>query len=169
MKECTNRVSTRDTRRAKPKDTGVGEELNRFWKKSFINDLLDFRGRSMMKQFLAEQILSNILVDTKTHFKSRLRMFLASLLRDGDSNGNPKLEARRLTGQVFANHWKDVPTDLKSKLWDVLPADVERSVAYDVKKNPEKYLNATLRMRREMERPEIAAKKKIRFQCPLSC
>ena len=165
VKECMNRVSMRESRGAKLKDTGMGEELDRFWKKSFNEiypDLLDFKGRSMMKQLLAQEILSNILVDTKTHFKSRFRTFLESLLRDGDSNGNPKSEACKLTGQVFANHWNDVPIDLKRKLRDILPADVEKSVAYDVMKNPEKYLNATLSMCREMERVQNV-KKKIHF------
>ena len=56
-------------------------------------------------------------------------------------------------GQIFANHWNNIPTYyLESRLRDILPTNVERSVAYDVKKNPEKYLNATLKMWRDMER-----------------
>ena len=68
-----NKVSIRDARGAKPKGTGVGEELDRFWNDSFgkiYPELVDFRGRSMLKQLLSEQTLDNTLVDTKTHFKS---------------------------------------------------------------------------------------------------
>ena len=78
-----------------------------------------------MKQLLAEQILSNILVDTKTNFKSRLQRFLESIL----SWDNSKSTACKLAGKVFVGIWDDVPKDLKSKLRDILPANVEKSVA----------------------------------------
>ena len=65
---------------------------------------------------------------------------------------NFKLTACKLAGQVFVGIWDDIHVNLKSKLQDVLPANVEKLVAYDLKKNLGKYLNATLRMCQAMER-----------------
>lgn len=168
VKECINRVSTRNGSGAKPKDTGLGEELDDFWKQSFgkiYPNLLDFRGRSQVKQLLAEQMLSNILVDVKTHFKSRLRTFLEfRLTGSGCEVDCKKKEARRLTGLLFARSWSDVPSWLRRDLEGIIPPDVEKSVAYDVKKKPERYLSGTLNMCLEMEGAEDSkCKAKVHF------
>lgn len=64
-------------------------------------------------------------------------------------------EGHRLTWQLFANHWDYVPTDLKSKLLDILLGDIETSVAHDVEK---KSLNLMLTCARKWNEPKNAAK-----------
>ena len=87
-----------------------------------------------MKQLLAQQILCKdpLQVETATIHRGsiKLRQFHHGQTR----------------GAVFVGMWDEVPTNLKSGLEEIFPADVERSVAYDLKKNPGKYLNATLKM-----------------------
>ena len=71
---------------------------------------LGLQGKRMLKQHLAEQILSNIIIDTKTHFKLR---FLQSLLGEYHSAWDSKsggMQAYR------AGHCKNVPTNLELKL-----------------------------------------------------
>ncbi len=46
----------------------------------------------------------------------------------------------------MAGNWKCIPADLRTKLQEVLLEDVEKSVNYDLKKNPSKYLDSTLKM-----------------------
>lgn len=150
-----NRVCTRSSRGAKPKDTGLGVEL---WTQNYSTiypTLVECRGRSFMKQLLAEQTLNNILVDVKIHFKSRLQRFIKGALNYNDSEST----AGTFAGQVLVGIWGEVPTDLKSKLQEILPANVERSVAYDLKKNP---LNAMLKMRQAMEPVSEEKRKKIK-------
>ena len=84
-----------------------------------------------MKQLIAEQILSNILTDTKTHFKSTLGRFLQGVLKRDDS----KSTGCKLAGQVFVGNWENVPVDVKGKILDILPVNLDKSVAYDLKKD----------------------------------
>ena len=100
----------------------------------------------MLKQLIADQILSNILVDTVIHFRLRMVTFLQSLLGEGNSAQDAKMEAHMIAGRVFAGYWKDIPTNLELNLREILPGDVERSVAYDLKKNTAKYLEETLKI-----------------------
>lgn len=67
---------------------------------------------------------------------------------------------------MYVGVWDEVPTDLKSKLQNILPADLEKLVAYDLKKNPGKFLNATLRMCQAMELVAKGKKKKKRHFLP---
>ena len=45
-----------------------------------------------------------------------------------------KSTARKLAGQVLVGNWENVPVDVKSKLLDVFPANVEKSVAKNLGK-----------------------------------
>lgn len=150
VKDCINIVSTRDPRGAKTKDNGMGEKLNSFWEDSFSKiypNLLDSRGR----QLIAEEILSNILVDMKTHFGSRLAKFASSLLSKTHSASTAKSDASKFARRAMAGQWASIPKDLEKALRAIFPSDVERCMAYDLKKHPEKYLDTTLKMCRKME------------------
>ncbi len=67
MRQCLNQVCEKDARGAKLKDNSLQEEITVVWREMFCNiypDLVNLRGRSLMKQLLANQMLNCILTDT---------------------------------------------------------------------------------------------------------
>ena len=56
--------------------------------------------------------------------------------------------ARHLTNHIFQCQWDEVPNNITPKLWialkptleNILPTNIEKSVHYDLEKNPGKYL-----------------------------
>ena len=123
----------------------------------------------MTKQLMAEQMASYILVDTKTHFKSRFARFVVVLLRRQDATDRnidtpqsleTQVKAKRpsrvelkmehnLTNRVFAGEWENIPDSLSRQLKAVLPRNIEKNVWYDLKKNPSEYIRSTMKMCRE--------------------
>lgn len=83
MRHCMNQVCARDPRGARVKGEELGDEMRLFWDSKFSSiyqEKVDMRCKSALKQLVAQQMLDNILVDVKTHFESRLRRVVRSLL-----------------------------------------------------------------------------------------
>ena len=83
VRHCMNSVCKRDTSGRKPNGDTLGEDISRFWKEKFsiaYPERLEGKGLSVLKQLLCQQLLNCILVDTKTHFKSRLAKLVAVTL-----------------------------------------------------------------------------------------
>lgn len=144
-------MCTKDNRGARPKDGALGEKLQTFWKKTFCKihpDKIDLTGKSRLKAILAEQMCSNVLVDCKTHFRSRLFKFVVHLL-GGDAG--KRREATTVLNSALSGDWENVEPWLKSALGEVLPREIEKgSIHYDLKKSPEKYVACTRRLCRAM-------------------
>lgn len=182
LKNSINCMCTKSGRGVKPKiDVSFKDDMSTFWKLHFSKiypDLLAGEGLSMLKQLLADQMLSCILVDTKTHFKSRLAKFIHFLVkrkgREQDRELNSqnsgeqeddvhsqeclekrwtaieKKEAFRIASSVFANKWVEVPPELKYDLRSILPSEPRKNVAYDLTIDPSRYVESTLRISRLM-------------------
>ena len=143
------------------------EDVTRFWKEKFslaYPERLEGRGLSMLKQLLAEQLLDCILVDVKTHFKSRLTKLVAVTLRksatDHESAAHRDTrildnEAKRFTKEeksatfavttkVCTGKWDGICPSVASVLKEVLPTNVKNNVNYDLVKNPSRYIESTL-------------------------
>jgi len=171
MRQCLRQVCSRDKRGAKLKDTLLTETMATFWKGTFCSiysDLLDCTGISVTMQILAEQMLSCILMDTKTNFISRFTRCIACMLRkmrSGEeeqgrvparSNGRKysKEELRQanlLTREAFMGRWENVPHDLACLLKGVLPSDIIKNVYYDLQRDPSRYIKSTFEICKLME------------------
>lgn len=86
------------------------------------------------------------MVDVKTHFKKRFSYFVASLLDDESNARDVKIKAGKITADIFSGRWEGIPESLASIICKVLPKEIDKSVYYDLKANPSKYLNSTLKM-----------------------
>lgn len=148
VKLCMNAVSQKDGRGKKPKDSfGLEDEMKVFWKNRFsliYHELIDFKGSSFLKQIIAEQILDAVQVDCRTNFRKRFRQYVLHLL--GTKDVDARLKAGKIVHDVFSLDWNSVPESLRDALRTVLPVGVEKSVYYDLKNSPCKYLNCTLQM-----------------------
>lgn len=144
MKQCLNQVCTKNNRGAKLKDGALEEKLRTFWKDRFCKihpDKSDLTGKSRLKAILAEQMCSNVLVDCKTHFRSRLFRLVMHLLR-GDAD--KRHEASKAVASAFSNDWENMEPRLRNTLRKVLPDEIEKgSISYDLKKSPGKYVACT--------------------------
>ena len=151
MKQCLNQVCTKDNRGVKLKDSALEEKFRTFWNERFCNihkDRIDLTGKSRLKAVLAEQMCSNILVDCKTHFRSRLFKLVIHLL-GGDAG--KRWEASKVVESVFSGNWENIEPTLENSLRKVLPADIEKgNIYYDLKKSPGKYVACTKRLCKAM-------------------
>lgn len=64
----------------------------------------------------------------------------------GDDKHLQRKKASRITSAAFAGHWESVPESMRERLREVLPKEVERCVQYDLKKDPSRYVESTLRI-----------------------
>jgi hypothetical protein len=108
-------------------------------------DKVDMKGLRVCKALLAEQMMSTVLVDVTTRFRSRCVKLC--LLLGAENKG----EASKFVNAAFFQKWKDVPAPYLKALKRVLPPDpAKNSTFYDLKARPEKYFEATLRLCREL-------------------
>ena len=127
LKQCQNELCKIGRSTDKPKSSGIEEELKGFARdfKSIYPEEIDMEGKSYLKTTVAEQMLSNILVDARTNFKSRVKKFIPSKLQDSI---NPKREAAKMTGLIFAGKWERVPSRVSALMRGVLPSEVQVSI-----------------------------------------
>lgn len=169
VRHCINRVCSRDSRGKRPNDDSLGEDMRTFWKLHFSRvypELLEGKGLSVLKQLLAQQMLSCILTDVKSHFKSRLARLVHLLLKRSDNGEHSdaqdksvgpgrwtrgeRTKAHLIATRVFADRWDEVPSDIVGVLKGVLPPDAKKNVAYDLVRDPSRYVESTLRISRLM-------------------
>ena len=165
IRHCINCVCSRESSGRRPKDDSLGEDMRTFWKLHFgriYPDVLDGKGLSVLKQLLANQMLSCILIDVKSHFKSRLARLVHHLLKTENGehsdaedksirwNSRERMTAHRIASRAFADRWDEVPSEIVNVLKGVLPLDVKKNVAYDLVRDPSRYIESTLRISRLM-------------------
>jgi hypothetical protein len=152
MRQCIAQVCSKENRGVKLKDSELSEKVVHFWKCTFCKiypDLLDGRGLSVLKQLLAEQMLTSILVDTKTHFCSRFVKLIVHMNKEPEDGQNARKASReelraaqRIASEAFAGRWENLAEALKK----VLPPDVVKSVQYDLKRDPARYVSSTFKI-----------------------
>ncbi len=75
LKLCANQISVRSASGAKAKDDGnLSEKFQSFWKDNYRDvhpEKLDVRGKCRMVAEIASSACSAVLVDIKTHFRTR--------------------------------------------------------------------------------------------------
>ncbi len=75
LKLCANQISVRSASGAKAKDDGnLSEKFQSFWKDHYRDvhpEKLDVRGKCRMVAEIASSVCSAVLVDIKTHFRTR--------------------------------------------------------------------------------------------------
>lgn len=125
--------------------------MRTFWIEKFCkihSDKINLTGKSRLKAILAEQMCINILVDCKTHFRSRLFKLVVQLLGGGTGK---RREASNVVASAFSGDWENIEPCLANTLRKVLPNEIEKgSVHYDLKKSPGKYVACTKRLCKEM-------------------
>ena len=100
---------------------------------------------SILKSILAEQMLTIVLTDVTTRFRSRCAKLCILL---GAEN---KRAASKIVDSAFFQRWSNVPSPQKEALKRVLPENPTKdSTFYDIKASPGRYLEATLKLCREM-------------------
>ncbi len=103
------------------------------------------KGLSMMKSLVVEQMLSTVLTEVTTRFRSRCIKLCISL---GAKN---KREASNIVHSAFLGEWEEVVNPYSDSLKRILPqSPAKNNITYDLKANPSKYLEATLRLCREL-------------------
>ena len=163
IRHCMNCVCTRDARGRKPIGDILGEDITKFWNEKFsiaYPQTLEGRGLSVLKQLLCQQLLDCVLVDTKTHFKSRLSKLIAVTLHKSatdHASKDTKVLDKELTmitkeekkvafavaTKVCAGKWDGLCPSVALVLKEVLPANV-KNVNYDLKCDPSRYIQSTL-------------------------
>ena len=94
---------------------------------------VDMRGKSKLKQLVAEQMLTVVSTDVSVRFESRCAKLCRSV---GDLS---KKSACRVVRSAFSGNWEDVPASCESPLKRVLPDDpLKGNTFYDIKARPER-------------------------------
>lgn len=95
----------------------LGREMQHFWERKFLSlypDRVDMRGRNVLKQIVAQQMLDNILTDSKTHFESRLLKTVRFLLKS----------RCEVSGIGMCGDFESVSQEMRDELRSIMPREV---------------------------------------------
>ncbi len=145
---CLDQLCERNNRGVQCKSTETLIQMREYGKEVFSTiypEKLDMKGLSMMKSLVVEQMLSTVLTEVTTRFRSRCIKLCISL---GAKN---KREASNIVHSAFLGEWEEVVNPYSDSLKRILPqSPAKNNITYDLKANPSKYLEATLRLCREL-------------------
>ncbi len=143
-----DQVCKRSSRGKKCKASEVLEQMREYSEQLFVDiypQKVDMKGLCMMKSLVAEQMLSTVLTEVTTRFESRC---VKLCIKKGAKN---KREASQIVNSAFLGRWDDLEDTYSEPFKRVLPPNVTKnSIHYDLKANPSRYFEATLRLCREI-------------------
>lgn len=145
-------VCTKDARGKKVKDGQLSEEMTLFFNtrsSAQYPDLVDMKGKRVLKQILAEEMLKCIPVDTSGKGS---RVWYGTSWSYRATMPSTCGETAALAGD-----WDAVPEPMRGPLQEVLPKEVDKCVQYHLKKDPSAYVESTMRMCLAMEDCKFAS------------
>lgn len=153
---CIKTTGVRDNRGKKAENQDLQNELNDFYEKEFKSVLThnkhDLRNMTFMLPYLATQMVTAINNNLKEHFIKRLIRFVNATVNIDDKTIVNKLK------KCLLENTDDVPNELSQ--WyemyrnKILPQTFEKSVYYDVKVYPSKYIIHSFYMNEVLEEQE---------------
>jgi len=163
---CMMNLGERDNRGKKPANTKLLQELATFYEKEFQpifnHQKFDIRCMSYTLPYICQTMETCLSVNLKEHFVKRLLRFInifASKYYDEKIVSNdPKAKKEmiwKLKKAITDNKYDDIPEPLKS--WfskhhiHILPKTFEKSISYDCKVNPYKYIKYSFYMNQKYE------------------
>ena len=163
---CLKATGTRDNRGRKAQNELLQAELDAFYKDEFKpllahEDKFDLRCYGYLLPYLATQMHTAIHNNLKEHFVTRLLRFINKTAEMYEEDLD-KVEARKarrgLKNAIFENDASLVPDRYKAWYKDyrrfIAPSEWDKSLSYDAKANPERYLASSFYMNSVLEKME---------------
>ena len=94
---------------------------------------------------IAEEMVRNILINTKAHFKDRCIKFLMIMM------DIMKSDASSMIHEIFLGKYDNVKADVKQLMQSILPCEINKSVYYHLESNLEDFVNSTMNMAMQIE------------------
>ena len=163
---CLKATGERDNRGRKAQNESLQAELDAFYKDEFKpllahEDKFDLCCYSKLLPYLATQMHTAIHNNLKEHFVTRLLRFINKTAEMYEEDLD-KVEARKarrgLKNAIFENKLSLVPD--RYKAWykehrsHIAPSEWDKSLSYDAKANPERYLASSFYMNSVLEKME---------------
>ena len=163
---CLKATGKRDNRGRKAQNESLQAELDAFYEYEFKSllaheDKFDLCCYSKLLPYLATQMHTAIHNNLKEHFVTRLLRFINKTAEMYDEDLD-KVEARKarrgLKNAIFENKLSLVPE--RYKAWyeehrsHIAPSEWDKSLPYDAKANPERYLASSFYMNSVLEKME---------------
>ena len=153
---CIKTTGVRDNRGKKAENQELHRELNDFYEKEFkpllTHNKHDLRNMTYLLPYLATQMVTAINNNLKEHFIKRLIRFV---------NSTVKLEDKAVVNRLkkcLLEDTNDVPNELsewyKTYRDKILPQTFDKSVYYDVKAHPSRYIIHSFYMNEVLETQE---------------
>jgi hypothetical protein len=162
-------LGTRDNRGKKSGNDELIKKLEDFYKLEyqpiFNHTKFDLKGLSFTLPYIAISIETMLSTNLKEHFIKRLYRFInifsnkyydeKYMNNNKDYETEKKKEIFKLKKAIYENKFEDIPEKLKE--WfnqhknNILPTDFNKSIAYDCKSNPFKYLKYSFYMNKMYE------------------
>lgn len=155
---CIKTQGIRDNRGKKAKDTNLLEELNNFYETEYqplINkEKYNLKKLSFLLPYLAIQINTSIQNNIKEHFLQHLLRFINITTKDLTEDKSIKF---KLKTAILNN--KEIPDEFK-KWYDlhknnIVPNEIKKSIPYDIKAYPNKFIKCLLYMNGVLEEKEV--------------
>ena len=163
---CLKATGTRDNRGRKAQNESLQAELDAFYENEFKSlpaheDKFDLRCYGYLLPYLATQMHTAIHNNLKEHFVTRLLRFINKTAEMYDEDLD-KVEARKarrgLKNAIFENDASLVPDRYKAWYKDyrrfIAPSEWDKSLSYDAKAYPERYLASSFYMNSVLEKME---------------
>ena len=151
---CFKVQGTRDNRGKKSKDTTLLDELQKFYDNEFqpINKVskFDLKHLSYLLPYLAIQMETNYQVNIKEHFIKYLFRFI-NITTKKDKSETSKLKNNILNQKEIPDEYKKWHNKHKKY---ILPQTIKKTIPYDIKSEPDKFLGCMLYMNSIIEKED---------------
>jgi hypothetical protein len=147
---------TRDTRGKKAKDDTLIKELETFYETEFKslvdNDKFDLKNLSFLLQYIAIQMTTNYQTNIKEHYGQHLMRFI------NKTTSEDKIIRNNIKKGVIDNDKNNIPKEFHEwydkHIKYIIPQDITKSLMYDLKANPDKFIKCLLYMNSVLEEKE---------------
>ena len=154
---CIKTLGIRDNRGKKGKDTELLEELDTFYKNEYQpllnHEKTNLKNTTNMTPYLATQIHTSLHNNFQEHFIQHFLRFINKTTNEITEDKATLFQFKKQllelneTDEMFSN-WK------LNHLSNILPNEIKKSIHYDVKVKPFKYLKGMLYMNSLLEKQE---------------
>lgn len=146
----------RDNRGKKSKDIKLLEELNKFYKEEFQplikKENYSLKNLTYLIPYLIKQIITSYENNIKEHYFQHFKRFI-------NKTTNNKELSKEIKKIIFGKKREDRSQEalewLKTHLRNIIPKEIKKSLSYDLKVEPNKYLPSLLYMNSILEKEEI--------------
>ena len=154
---CIKSLGSRDNRGKKGKDTELLEMLDTFYKTEYQpllnHEKTNLKNTTFLLPYLATQIHTSLHNNFQEHFIQHFLRFINKTTNEITEDKATLFQFKKQllelneTDEIFSN-WK------LTHLHNILPAEIKKSIHYDIKVRPFEYLNGMLYMNSVLEKQE---------------